>query len=93
MGRVRTRVERLEQLQNSSAVSNVTGTPPIVVTTPSVGVRNVALDGSLTQYTDTMAQTAVTGQFLQVNSRISALINAPRDDRLHIYLNNDVFGK
>lgn len=45
MGRDRTRIERLEQLQDSSSLVNVTGTPPIVVTTPSPSVRNVSVTG------------------------------------------------
>lgn len=47
MGRDRTRIERLEQLsQTGGPVTDVTGTAPIVVTTPSPGVRNVALHGA-----------------------------------------------
>lgn len=56
MGRVRTRVERLEQLTNAGQVSNVTGTAPIVVTTTAPGVRNVST--TLTQYTDQQAAAA-----------------------------------
>lgn len=43
MGRVRTRVERLEQLLDSGGVSDVTGVAPITVTTPEAGIRQVAV--------------------------------------------------
>jgi hypothetical protein len=47
MGRDRTRIERLEQLnQQGGPVTDVTGTAPIVVTTPSAGVRNVSVSTS-----------------------------------------------
>ncbi len=47
MGRDRTRIERLEQLnQQGGPVTDVTGTAPIVVTTPSPGVRNVSVSTS-----------------------------------------------
>jgi hypothetical protein len=47
MGRDRTRIERLEQLsQTGGPVTDVTGTAPIVVTTPIPGVRNVSISGA-----------------------------------------------
>jgi hypothetical protein len=65
MGRDRTRIERLEQLnQQGGPVTDVTGTAPIVVTTPSAGVRNVSLStsgfGSVSYVNITSADGSVT---------------------------------